>query len=58
MVDVTGIILEHILSETVNKAFAEFLATERLRIKHIIFAGKASLPRFLTTKARGFLRGD
>jgi hypothetical protein len=49
MVDVTEIIFEHILSETVD---------EGLRIERIISTGKASLPRFLNTKARGFLRGD
>jgi hypothetical protein len=49
MVDVTEIIFEHILSETVD---------EGLRIERIISTGKASLPRFLNTKARGFLRAD
>jgi cupin 2 domain-containing protein len=46
MVDVTGNIFEHILSETVDEEFTELLAAEGLRIERIVSAGQASPPGF------------
>jgi hypothetical protein len=46
MMDVTGNIFEHILSEALDEEFTNLLAAEGLRIERIISTGQASPPDF------------
>jgi len=46
MVEVTGNIFEHILSEAPDEEFTELLAAEGLRIARIVSTGQASPPGF------------
>jgi len=46
MMEVTGHIFEHILSEAPDEEFTNLLAAEGLRIERIISTGQASPPDF------------